>query len=437
MIRCHHQTFVTKTGFFRFLLFSFTFFLPLFQSVLATPNTDEARQLFEQFSPSIFQILVVDKASSQKAAIGSGFLISDHGHIATNYHVISELIHTPQNYTLQYLAYDGTIGDLTIQNIDIVHDLAIVKMSEPIGTPLSFKEGLAAKGTRIFSLGNPKDLGMSIVEGTYNGLLEQSLYEKILFSGSLNSGMSGGPAIDRDGNVIGVNVSTAGNQLSFLVPIKYLSHLFQKNTTQGPVDKKEFHPHIEQQLYSNQNKFMTRVLDSKWELLELGNATVPGEISTFLKCWGDSSSAKESLFRLTSSGCSIKDNIFITPDFSTGIISYDYEWFVATDMNSFRLYNLIEGHFGWNNVSNRANKEQLTNFQCHTRFIDQSQATWKVAFCARQYKKYPTIYDIYLSAASVSEYDRSLIAHISLSGVSQSNSLRFMRRFLESLQWKN
>lgn len=399
--------------------------------------TDEAQNLFEQHSPSIFQILVIDKASQRKSAIGSGFLISSEGLIATNYHVISELIHRPQNYTLQYLSHDGTTGDLSILNIDVVHDLAIVKMASPIGRPLVFDQEKNLKGARIYSLGNPRDLGMTIIEGTYNGLLEQSLYEKILFSGSLNPGMSGGPAINREGKVIGVNVSTAGNQLSFLVPVKYLSSLVKLSRAGTTNEETDFHALIEQQLYDNQNRFMTRVIDSKWEILKLGNATVPGEISTFLKCWGNSNSEKDSLYRLTSSGCSIKDDIFITPQFTTGIISYDYEWFKATDMNTFRLYNLAEGHFGWNNVNNRANKEQLTNFQCHTRFVDQSQATWKVAFCARQYIKYPTIYDIYLSAASVSEYDRSLIAHISLSGVSQSNSLRFMRRFLESLQWKN
>ena len=55
-------------------------------------------------------------------------------------------------------------------------------------------------------MGNPHDLGMSIVEGTYNGLLEKSLYRKIHFSGALNGGMSGGPALSRSsGKLVGLN----------------------------------------------------------------------------------------------------------------------------------------------------------------------------------------------------------------------------------------
>ena len=55
-------------------------------------------------------------------------------------------------------------------------------------------------------MGNPHDLGMTIIEGTYNGLIQTSRFQKILFSGSLNSGMSGGPAMDDKGRVIGVGV---------------------------------------------------------------------------------------------------------------------------------------------------------------------------------------------------------------------------------------
>lgn len=47
------------------------------------------------------------------------------------------------------------------------------------------------KGADLYSLGNPLDLGFSIIEGTNNGVMKFSDDNNILFSGSLNPGMSG------------------------------------------------------------------------------------------------------------------------------------------------------------------------------------------------------------------------------------------------------
>ena len=52
------------------------------------------------------------------------------------------------------------------------------------------------KGEELFSLGNPHDLGMIVVPGTYNGLKKESFNDRIHFTGSVNSGMSGGPVVN-------------------------------------------------------------------------------------------------------------------------------------------------------------------------------------------------------------------------------------------------
>ncbi len=56
-----------------------------------------------------------------------------------------------------------------------------------------------------------------MTEGTYNGLVQRSFYPRIFFGGALNPGMSGGPALDDAGQVVGVNVSKRldGDLLSF------------------------------------------------------------------------------------------------------------------------------------------------------------------------------------------------------------------------------
>ena len=87
-----------------------------------------------------------------------------------------------------------------------------------------------SKGERLYSMGNPLDLGFTIIEGTYNGLVDRTYNDRVHFSGALNPGMSGGPTVTAEGQVVGVNVATrrGGQLLSFLVPARYAAALLQR-----------------------------------------------------------------------------------------------------------------------------------------------------------------------------------------------------------------
>ena len=151
------------------------------------------------------------------------------------------------------------------------------------------------RGERLFAMGNPLDLGMTIVEGTFNGFLEKSLYKKIHFTGSINPGMSGGPVLNRDGDVIGINVATAGNQISFLVPARYAIALIAKQ------DKEKQKPgelakSISRQLLVNQDDYMKRLLNEPFKSVIMGSFKGPGELAPFMKCWGDTSKNEKVLY---------------------------------------------------------------------------------------------------------------------------------------------
>ena len=85
-----------------------------------------------------------------------------------------------------------------------------------------------SKGDRVLALGHPRDLGLSIVEGTYNGQVEHVLTPRLHFTGPLNPGMSGGPAVTPAGALVGVNVATMGEELAFLVPAEFVTRLLDR-----------------------------------------------------------------------------------------------------------------------------------------------------------------------------------------------------------------
>lgn len=396
---------------------------------------DEAEKLFASHSKSIYQIRVIELATDNKAAIGSGFLIDTKGHIATNFHVVSNYVHQPSRYRLEYATVDGATGNLELVNIDIVHDLAITKADTSETQPLPLGNSKLSKGTRIFSLGNPHDLGLSVVEGTYNGLLEKSLFDKIFFSGSLNPGMSGGPTLNHAGQVIGINVSTAGNQVSFLVPVNYLKNLLTE-VQQSKNEKPDFTTRIEQQLFKHQEQFLNKLIQEEWKTSTLGPFSLPGSIDDIFKCWGDSDDDNDALMDHAFSNCFSEDQIFLAQRFTTGGLAYTYDLYRSKQLSDLHFYNLYSGEYGRPIRVNSVNKDDVDNYQCHVDFVELTGKDWKMAFCTRQYIKYPSLYDATVSLALVSENDIGLVIQLTAAGVGKDAALELTRKFIQHISWQ-
>jgi len=405
--------------------------------VQASTVENEAKVLYNKYQDRVYQIRVIEVASGEKSSIGSGFQISPEGHVATNYHVVSKLIHDPDLYRLEYVRATGETGVLTVLDVDVIHDLAIVIAEDLYEAYIPLGDASLEKGTRIYSLGNPRDLGLSIVEGTYNGLLEKSLYEQIFFSGSINPGMSGGPAIDSEGYVIGVNVSVMrGNQLSFLVPVHYLKALLKNVEKNDSKAVSDFSRRIEEQLIENQKYLLSKLPQKDWKTVSLGDAIVPTEIAEFFKCWGDSEKDKDILYSHTYSRCSTDNDIYLSSEFSTGVVRFWFEWYAAKGLNTIRFYNVYGDAFRNRYGIREADKENVTNFTCKTDFVGLNNMDWKVALCIRKYKKYPRLYEFLMSAALTHETDKGLVANFTISGVEKETGLQLSQKFLESIRWK-
>ena len=395
-----------------------------------------AEDIYRDLQDRIFQVQVIDTASNKKMSIGTGFRVSADGLIATNYHVVADYLHAPAQYRVEYLAHDGSSGIVKVRDIDIIHDLAIVQAELAGDAFLELTSTSLSKGVRIFAIGNPHDLGMSIVEGNYNGLLEKSLYEKILFSGALNPGMSGGPALNRKGEVIGVNVSTAGNELSFLVPVRYLRNLLSEVEKAVGQDV-DLTQRITQQLLASQQHTMQQLLQAKWKTMHLGDAIVPAELAAYFKCWGQTESKPDMLYTYTYSACASADNIYISDHFETGSIDFRYDLLSTDKLSSLQFYNLYTAKFAEGYSTNHAEEEDVGNFRCNTRFIDIAGKTWKAALCFRAYKKFSGLHDVALSMASLGSDNSGLLVNMNASGLNKENAMALVRKFMESISWQN
>jgi len=396
-----------------------------------------ANDFFSASQKRIFQIRVIDNSTVKKFAIGSGFAASADGIIATNYHVVSDAVIEPDRFRLEYIAYDGSVGPVRVLDVDVVHDLALVASDRAPGSFFTLRTKPMRKGDRIYAMGNPLDLGMTIIEGSYSGLIEESLYEKIIFSGSLNPGMSGGPTIDDAGAVLGINVSTAGDEISFLVPSTYLQRLLATVRQRKKNDTIPFRARIEQELFDNQELYMSRLLAGEWKQDTLGDCLVPREMGEFFRCWGETPHDTDVLYSASNVNCSNADDIYLAPGFSTGDIEIDYRWYEAKKLGSERFYRVLQRQFGETEIPNFDAREELHEPRTITRFVAIENARWKTTMISWQYRKYPRLNDVVLKMALVNKPAGSMIVELRLLGVSKASAQAFCRKFMGALRCRN
>jgi serine protease Do len=193
-----------------------------------------AEAIYAAAPPRLLQIRTLVADAGRQTSTGSGFLVTADGLAITNYHVVSQVALEPKTYRLEYAAADGSHGEVSLLGVDLPNDLAIVRLDKHDAPFFTFDERAMAgdlpRGERLYSMGNPLDLGFTIVEGTFNGLVEHSYSERIHFTGALNPGMSGGPAVTPQGQVAGINVATrrGGQLVSFLVPARFAAALLKR-----------------------------------------------------------------------------------------------------------------------------------------------------------------------------------------------------------------
>lgn len=136
------------------------------------------------------------------SAKGSGFIISNDGYVITNYHVIAGA------NSISVVPYEDSAKTVELIGYDIKIDLALLKINGDYDY-LSFGNSDNVEiGEKVIAMGNPFGLSFSVTEGIVSSLHRpgsNGLNVYIQTDVPLNPGNSGGPLIDKQGKVIGIN----------------------------------------------------------------------------------------------------------------------------------------------------------------------------------------------------------------------------------------
>ena len=402
------------------------------------PPSAPARQIFERSRAQLVQIrTVLKRGRASQSSVGSGFFVTSEGHIITNFHVVAEAVLKPQRYDLVYVAVDGREAPVTVLQIDVLHDLALLKAGDAAGKrfdalPLREPGQALAQGERIYSLGNPLDVGFAVTEGNYNGLVKRSFYPQIFFSGALSPGMSGGPALDQDGQVIGVNVARRGDgeQVSFLVPVSFVQTLLEGNRDARPLELPAY-PALTAQLQKHQAELTERFIQQGWKPKTHPRYRVPVPNDGFMRCWGNSEASHTGGMSVDRSNCVMDTRIF-AGDFSIGWIGVRHESYDGDKIGPLRYAMRNAQSFA--NENFRASMHQ-TKPQCREDFVDRAGLTLRAVVCLTAYKRLPQLYDVAVLVATLDQPSAGVQGRFDARGVSFANAQRLARYYLDAYAW--
>lgn len=410
----------------------YTLYWCLFIFVPVAVNAQDSAPDFSAVYEQIYQIRVSSSRAGSKSSIGSGFQVSKDGLIATNYHVVSDFVQAPDQNIVEYRSHTGAIGQLAVLDFDVVNDLALLRIDTPSDDyfELSSQSSVGVgtgKGGMVFALGNPRDFGVTLVQGFNNGLVTHSYNDQLLFSGSLNPGMSGGPALDRHGRVFGVNVATAGSQLSFLIPAAKLQALISAKRTLTP---EHYQEEIAQQVKAWQKPRLQELIDQTWATEAFAGRSLFGEIRNDFQCWGDSNESNPNRNQdWVTKRCQAANEIYLSDRLSMGQLAFSFTEQKPIKLNAFQFVRNLNPAMS---ADNQSNFENSTNFQCVVDFVDaeDNDEYYRISTCVRAHKKLKGLFDGLLAVEKISSTN-GYLAHLSVSGAEREQLQALNAKFTE------
>ncbi|KAL4640227.1 serine protease HTRA2, mitochondrial [Arapaima gigas] len=180
----------------------------------------------EKSAPAVVYIEIMGRHpfSGREVPIsnGSGFIVSSEGLIVTNAHVVANKRGVRVKLT------NGDMYNATVQDVDQVADIATIKINaqHPLPTLPLGKSSEVRQGEFVVAMGSPFALRNTITSGIVSSAqrgsqelgLSNSNMDYIQTDAAIDFGNSGGPLINLDGEVIGINTMKVTPGISFAIP---------------------------------------------------------------------------------------------------------------------------------------------------------------------------------------------------------------------------
>jgi S1-C subfamily serine protease len=217
------------------------------------------QRIYKEEAPGVVTVISLfggdslDDLEDQGGGVGSGFVLSGDGEIATNAHVVTtgEVPDLREARQVYVEFADGNQVEAEVRGYDPESDVALLEV-DPKGLtlrplPLGSSERVQV-GTPVAAIGSPfsepQSLSVGVVSAvdrSITGLTAFQIAGAIQTDAAINPGNSGGPLVDADGRVIGINQqiktnSGGGEGVGFAVPVDVVKRALEQLREDGDVE---------------------------------------------------------------------------------------------------------------------------------------------------------------------------------------------------------
>lgn len=192
-------------------------------------------------SDDIMDFLRRQMPTRPAAAVGSGFIVDKSGYILTNHHVVEDAsriivrLQSGEEFSAKVVGIDEET-DVAVLKINAGRDLPIVKLGD---------SDAAQVGDWVLAIGSPFGLAQSVTAGIVSQTRRETPYASVFqkfiqTDAAINRGNSGGPLVNMNGDVIGINsqiATTTGdsNGIGFALPSNEAANVFRQILQGGRV----------------------------------------------------------------------------------------------------------------------------------------------------------------------------------------------------------
>jgi serine protease Do len=205
------------------------------------PNDEPVAQVAAQVSPSVVQVNVravqtTPFGTQEGEGLGSGVIYRSDGYIITNNHVVAPPGSSPADEVNIAFA-DGSTERAEVVGRDPSTEIAVVRVDRDDLPAAKFKEGSdLLVGQLAVAIGSPSGFQSTVTSGVISGLnrevpaeytggrQDQALVDLIQTDAPISPGNSGGALVDRNGEIVGINVAylppqqTGAESIGFAIP---------------------------------------------------------------------------------------------------------------------------------------------------------------------------------------------------------------------------
>jgi serine protease Do len=398
-------------------------------------DTQKQKLQLERLRPSLIDVNInlsrVDSLSSR----GSGFLAGRQDWIVTNFHVIERKLHRDADHRLLVFGSKGQRFNAKIIAVDVAADLAVLQSDHPLpGAVLKPYIDPLTKGEKLYAYGKSKGNDFKVSTGSFKKNIADGAVTELIFTGQLEAGMSGGPVMDEQGRLVGVNQSIT---LDFPYESRLVNALnVQKillKATQSPYGSSDMAIADMVQQYKDMTSF------------EVDNITKPnkpkdwlgpfGVLTTDNICDHDLFSLADERFEIYRLKCETSNDDARVGEMRLGSIEVRHYWIISRGGSTWRAAAASKYMMDYLRKEPEPESREQGAWECHfKRHTNTNKLKVDVQTCSRPYLRIPGLFDYRLRAALEVTDHESMVSALEADGIDPQNFDRLMLAWINRFE---